>query len=137
MYIALTDLEGSVPPDFLVQALDDDRDGVIDAWDAVCDQACEAVDGVLGSRFSVPFSPVPAVVKRAARVFALEIVYLRRGIKGEDNPWTAQADDIRKQLTAISEGKTPLGPSIERAQPSVSVVTEPAKTSSANNHLSA
>ena len=136
-YILQSDLEGAVPPDFLVQALDDNRDGVIDAWDAVSAQACEAVDGVLGIRFAVPFSPAPAVVKRAARVFALELVYLRRGVKGDDNPWTAQADDIRKQLKAIAAGEMPLGPTINRQQPSVSVVTEPARTSSAAGHLSA
>jgi phage gp36-like protein len=137
-YVEQADLVGLIPAPFLVQALDDDRDGQADpaAWSSVQVSACNAVDGHLGSRFEVPFQPpVPAIVLHAAKIFACEMLYSRRGYHGQQNPFTTQADELRKQLTKIGNGELGLAPDRARVAPSVSIITEPARTTSAQGRL--
>lgn len=139
-YLLQTDIEGDLPPQFLIQALDDDNDGFADfeVWEKVETSAREEIDGTLGQRFGVPFSaPIPPVVKAAMRVLVMERIYLRRGFSGENNPWSSQASETRKKLNAIAQGEQPLTPDINRAKPSVTALTEPAKTSSRYGHIPA
>jgi len=49
---------------------------------------------------------IPAAVLRAAFVFALEEVYLRREMK--DNPWSKEADSWRKRLEDVAARRMPL-----------------------------
>ena len=138
-YIDITDITSRLPETHLIEALDDDGDGVIDAglWDQVAADAGEMVDGFLGQRFAVPFSdPLPAVVKFAARIFALEILYERRGMAGDDNPHTSLAKAMRNRLGRIADGEEPLAPGKKKAAGSVATITEPARTSSKDGNLS-
>ena len=110
-YVTQSELEAVIPRDYIVEALDDDKDGQADegVWDNVYAAVAAAIEGPLGQRYSVPFSnPFPAVVVEAARVLAAEALFLRRGRAGDHNPWTARADAVRKRLEAIAEGKAPL-----------------------------
>jgi phage gp36-like protein len=114
-YVELSDLEGQIPPEFLTQALDDNNDDYIDAWEKVQESACEEVDALLEGRFSVPLAaPVPRVVKRAAITFACELCYRRRGTPDDQNPWVKRADATRKMLAMITAGDLKL-----QAQPAV------------------
>lgn len=129
MYVALTDLQAIIPPAFLTQALDDDSDGVIDAWTAVQAAAERAVNAALGVRFTVPFTdPIPPIVAEAAFLFAAEACYTRRGVEFDQNPFGKSASTMRATLRQIAAGEMPLAPTIERQKPSVSVITEPART---------
>lgn len=135
-YVELTDLKGDIPDEFLTQALDDDGDGEADAgnWDAVANKASEDVDAFLESRFPVPFAtPYPAVVKRSARIFALEKLYLKRGV--QPNPWTKQADAMRDKLEKIGNGDEPLSAAVSPSTPSGAVISSPSKTHSADGSL--
>lgn len=124
-YVALADISGRIPTAFLAQALDDDNDGVIDAWDGVAESVGSYIDGILGTRFTVPFeSPFPPVVTTAAQVLACEMCYQRRGVSAEQNPWTAQANAIRGVLMKVAEGKAPLAPDKQRAKPSGVLIKE-------------
>jgi phage gp36-like protein len=139
-YVALIDLHGQIPPEFLTQALDDNGDGTADAgiWDAVAAAAAAEVDGMLGQRYAVPFSyPYPALVAHAARLFALDALYKRRGLSGDKNPWEKSADDMRTKLGKVGAGKEPLGPGYDRAKASVSVVKETSKTTSRTGRIAA
>ncbi len=130
-YILSTDLHGLLPPAFVAEALDDDRDGMEDGgvWDVVEADAASQIDSRLGGRYTVPFAePLPAVVVESAKIFACELLYLRRGMAGEANPWTARANGMRKRLEAIGDGSQPLSPTSNRARPPVSVVSIPAVT---------
>ena len=133
-YVVLADLNGKIPTKFLIEALDDNKDGAADsaAWDAVVKDVHQEIDGKLGVRYPVPFSnPIPAIVLTAASVFAAEALYNRRGFQGEDkNPWTKRANAERAQLLEIAKGEIPLKPEIQRAAPSASIVAEGAKTTS-------
>ena len=119
MYIELTDLDGHIPPAFLTQALDDDNDGVIDAWSLVQSAACEAVDAEMEGRFTVPITvtPLPRKLKLAALAFACELCYRRRGVEDEKNPWVKVAAGYRKQLAAITAGELKLSVTPAPAQP--------------------
>ncbi len=135
-YISKSQIAAELPPKFLLEALDDDGDGEEDEglWDIVEASAAESIDGPLGQRFTVPFSaPVPAIVTKAARVFVLELLYFRRGIT--PNPWENQAKELRAKLNLIAAGEEPLTPAIDRAKPSVSKITEAAKTTSSTESI--
>lgn len=133
-YITQADILPDLPTGFLVEALDDDNDGIadVDIWDAVATRATEAVDSFLSGRYATPFSaPVPPIAKEAARVFALETLYLRRGYHSDEaNPWRRSATALRNKLIKIGNGDAPLTPTAEKPGGSVSIVSEPAKTSS-------
>lgn len=105
-YLTLADLNGQIPPQFLIQALDDDNDGVVDAWDQVQTAVQEDVDALLEGRFAVPLTldPMPRIIKRACVAFACELCYRRRGTADADNPWKSRADAFRKTLGMINVG---------------------------------
>lgn len=128
-YVALSDLEGRIPPAFLTQALDDDGDGEADAWDAVAASADGAVDGLLATRFSTPFTePVPQVVTFAAILFACELCYKRRSVANEQNPFYEDAKAMRVKLASIAMGKEPLQPGVKPVNKSGGAVLEAAPT---------
>jgi len=96
------------------QALDDTGDGTADsgAWDALVAAVSEEADGILASRFDVPFSDadVPPQVKTAVRFGVLEALWLRRGYSPESNPYAAKAALAMKALVKLAESKLPVGP---------------------------
>ena len=128
-YVDLSDLNGQIPLPFLTQALDDNNDGVIDAWDVVQTAVQEDVDSMLEGRFAVPltFSPMPKIIKRACVALACELCYRRRATSDSDNPWKGRADAMRKILMAITAGdlKLSVAPHAEDAavDPAASVIT--------------
>lgn len=130
-YVELVDLKDKVPDRDLVQMLDDNKDGVVDAdvWAQVQAGVQTEIDGTLGQRYEVPFAaPIPAVVKLAAKRFAIEAVYARRGLADEKQPFVVDANATRKVLQAIAEGKAALAPERQRANPSGVVISEPSRT---------
>ena len=139
-YITLDHIKSRIPEDTLIDALDDDHDGEIDSdvWQAVQDDASNAVDSILGQRFAVPFSaPIPPIVVDAARIFALEILFQRRGYHTEeDNPWKKDANSYRTKLSRIATSDEPLTPTV-KGQGSVKVISEPMRTQSSGGSLSA
>jgi phage gp36-like protein len=128
-YVAKENLYGELPEAVVTDALDDDRDG--DADDAVaalvCDGASQAVDSYLQVRYAVPLDDPPALVLRAAKVFALETLYHRRELK--DFPLAAEAKSLRERLQLIAEGRLPLDVATEPANSPGSALTEPLRGS--------
>lgn len=132
-YLDLSDLNGQIPTPFLIQALDDNNDGAVDAWDVVQEAVQEDVDALLEGRFAVPLTlnPMPKVIKRACVAFACELCYRRRGTADADNPWKGRADSFRKILAAITAGdlKLSVAPHAEDAavDPAASIITFPSE----------
>jgi hypothetical protein len=131
VYVNYCDLEGMIPVQFLVQALDDAGTGQPTAWATVQSQACEAVDALLCGRYDTPFQPdpvtgsYPAIVTMAAKNFAAELCYNRRGRIEDSNPYRSAADTFRRQLTRIGAGQMPLTPEIDVTTQSGTAITEP------------
>lgn len=130
-YVLLGDLRGKIPQKFLVQALDDDQDGEVDAglWELVQAQAARAVDSRLGQRYEVPFADPPAIVLEAALIFACEGIYARR-VGPDENPFMGMGNAMRGKLDKIGSGAEPLIPTLNRAKPSGGVIASPARTHS-------
>ncbi len=129
-YVLLANLEADLPPQFLIEALDDDSDGVIEAttWNKVAAAVAAEIDGLLGQRYTVPFqNPLPAIIPHAARILALHKLYQRRGVEDKANPFAKSAEDIRAKLSAIGSGKESLTPGIEQASQAVSIIAAPSK----------
>lgn len=113
-YTTQTDIETTIPAPHLVDALDDDRDGVADAsqLDRCITVASNAVDAFLSGIYPVPFDTPPPAVKEAAFVFTCEMIYGRR--RAEPNPWKERADFWRTRLADIGAGNVPLDANEER-----------------------
>lgn len=132
-YIELNALKADIPADTLVQALDENGDGAIDGdvWTEIQVKVGEEIDGTLGQRYATPFAdPLPAIVKLAARAFAIEAIYAKRSLLNEKSPERINAKNIRAKLSAIADGAEPLMPGKDRARPSGSVIKESARTNS-------
>lgn len=140
VYTLIDQVKAKLPYDFIVEALDDDKDGLIDedVWTAVAEDAADQVDDRLGQRYTVPFDPanLSAKVRASSLLFVLETLHLRRGFGTEENnPFLNSARAARKELSAIGNGEVPLTPTAEKPRKSISTVTEPARTSSAHGYL--
>lgn len=139
-YFTKSDITIELPTEFLTEGLDDNADGAEDPglWDALVASASRRVDSRLGQRYHVPFTgTIPALVKEAAIIFALDILYRRRGYGTEEsNPWMTASIAMEKKLTRIGNDEEPLTPTKQEARPSVSAITEPARTTSHSGYLS-
>lgn len=131
-YVALADIKGRIPEAFLTQALDDDGDGVIDAWDLVAADADSAVNALLSVRYETPLTaPVPAVATEGARVAACYLCYQRRGTPDETNPWAGRYELYFGKdglLTKIALGKAALSPEVKGAKPAAVLIKETSAT---------
>ena len=136
-YVTIADLAADIPLKFLRQAIHDSAtDGLTDdqAFVPVADKASEDVDALLSDRFIVPFvGTIPKLVRRAARIFALEKLYLKRGIAGTSNPWSQQAGEIRDDLRTCGKG---ILVQQTTGKPSATAITEQARTFSRGRNLS-
>ena len=134
-YVQQSDIVADIPPQFLLEALDDNGDGIQDTglWDLIAQQVSDAIDGYLGLRYAVPIPPLGdgsyfPVILNAGRVLACEKLYGRRGQYADKNPWAARANAVRSQLNLISKGQLPLDPTENRKDPSASVQTSRMQT---------
>lgn len=127
-YTTQAKIEALIPPAFLVDALDDDRDGVADAGvlDAVIAAGDTRIDGYLGQRYETPLSPVPALVADASLTFALAALYRRRSVADEANPWAEREKTMEAKLGRIGAGDEPLTFEAPEAKPKGKVFGTPA-----------
>ena len=130
-YIAQSDLKGLIPAEFIIEALDDNRDGIADAdaWAEVVAEVQEAIDGPLSTRFPTPFAePLPKIIKRCARLFAVERLFSRRGAAPDKN-LSDQISGAHALLRAIARGEAGLAADVKPiASHGGAAITEPSKT---------
>jgi phage gp36-like protein len=114
-YVTRNELEAVVPASFLVDALDDDRDGAADdgLLESILEQASTECDALLGGRYRLPFSNPPAAVRAAALCLAAEAVQARRLGGDANNPWTSRAALWRERLEKMGRGEMPLDATLE------------------------
>jgi phage gp36-like protein len=126
-YTTFDKLKGEIPETFLISSLDDDGDGVVDAFDVVLQNVQTAIDGILCVKYNVPFEQVPMVVQSAALVLMCEACFRRREVPDEKNPHFKQAESMRRLLMSIAKGDVQLqvsAPTIEPIAPSASIIVE-------------
>lgn len=140
IYFTRAELEGLVPPQFILQALDDDGDGVEDAgaFDTLCAGACNDVDAICSTLFTTPFAaPVPVLISQAALTFAAKQLYQRRGIESQKNPYASKATQATEKLTRIVQKEEAVPTDFPLGIASVSANLERAKSVSQNPFLCA
>lgn len=128
-YVTQDDIKTLMPADYLAQCLADEGEDSAVVFARIAAAASNAVDAALAQAYTVPFaSPVPSLVSEAARIFCAEMLYMRRGVPPDANPFTARATEIRKKLDRVGNGKEPLQPgAAANASDSVAIVTEPSR----------
>lgn len=127
-----------VGPENFRQMLDDDQDGVEDAglFDALAVDASDAVDAYLGAQYDVPFSgSAPAFARLCAKIICAEMLYQRRGIARDANPWTKQADTLRTRLEKIAAGDDQLDMGKDEDGEGIEVQSEPSRFAQAGNTM--
>lgn len=108
-YVTQAELISLLPAAFVLEALDDDGDGVPDAAEAVCIMASNKVDSFLENRYltPIPVATAPALVIAAAVHFAVGLCWKRRG-KADSNPYKDDLASLEKQMTKIRDGQQDL-----------------------------
>ena len=117
------ELTAYMPPRQIAEALDDDGDGLPDegAWAAVARGAEDRLRAIFGPA-GVPPS-LDALAEHARRLFALSLLYARRGLGGDDDPFADEARRAEDRLKALAQGDE----STDGALAEPVVIGEPAK----------
>jgi phage gp36-like protein len=117
-YITATDIENKIDQVNLNQMVDDYRQGNgLNSTQLanICQLASNAADALVASIYPTPFaSPPPNKIYVAAIAFACEMLYQRRLVPDEKNPFKAEAEMHRDLLIKIGAGQLPLDESFTR-----------------------
>ena len=119
--LTIDDLIGDMPEQKIIEALDDDGDGLADesAFRAVLASANERAAAIFGGNVPPQYS---VAAGHAVRVFCLDLLYRRRGTADEANPWTKLAEAQEARLRALAAGTEAIDASTDGV-----VISKPAK----------
>lgn len=109
-YAALADVLAQISEDELVQLTDDSHVGAVDeaiVTSAVAD-ASEEIDGYVGSKYALPLSSMPGILKKLCVDVAIYNLYARRHDSIPDMRKDRYENAI-KFLMAVAAGKISLG----------------------------
>lgn len=109
-YCAYGDVKKNLPEETLVQLTDDEGVGTVNQArlsEAIA-QADAEINAYLGARFSVPFSPIPEIVRTLSANMAIYHLYARRM---EEIPKTRadRYNNALKTLGKIAAGEISIG----------------------------
>ena len=108
-YCTQADLLEQISEDVLIQLTDDEDAGVVDTdmvTRAIADADAE-IDSYCGTKYEVPFSPVPVMVRKYSVDIAIYNLYARRRGAPEDRK--ERYDDAISFLKDVSKGIATLG----------------------------
>ena len=118
-YSTLTDIKKLIPEETIIQLTDDEGTGSIDQTrvDEAIAQADAEIDSYCGSRYTVPFTTIPDIVKKISVDIAIYNLYSRRV---EEIPGTRaeRYKNAIRQLEGIAKGLISIGEQPEPAAPS-------------------
>ncbi len=108
-YSVKADILGLIPEETLIQLTDDNGAGIVD--DAVVTRviadADAEIDGYCGENYTLPFLPVPVIIRKISVDIAIYNLYARRQGAPEDR--AKRYDNAVKLLRDIQAGKITLG----------------------------
>lgn len=113
-YSTLTDLKKLIPEETLIQLTDDENLGAVSQArvDEAIIQADAEIDSYCGSRYTIPFTTVPDIVKKISVDIAIYNLYSRRVEEIPETRAERYKNAIR-QLEGISRGLISIGESTE------------------------
>ncbi|MFZ5998055.1 MAG: gp436 family protein [Nitrospirota bacterium] len=110
MYSTLDDIKKLLPAEIIIQLTDDENTGAINQArvDEAISQADAEIDSYCAGKYTVPFTTVPAVVKKISVDIAIYNLYSR---KVEEIPDTRKDryNNAIRQLKRIADGTITLG----------------------------
>ena len=111
-YIQQQDLANYIDSVNLIAMTDDWSTGAVNTTvlNNILQASSDAADALVSSIYSVPFVnvPIPIKVKKAAEIFAVEMLYQRRLTPSEKNPMKTEADYWRDTLLKVNLGQLSL-----------------------------
>ncbi len=115
-YCTLSDIEKLIPQDTIIQLTDDEDTGSVNQArvDEAIAQADSIIDSYCGTRYSVPFSTVPDIVKTLSVDIAIYNLYSRRVEEIPETRDQRYRNAIR-QLEGIARGTISIGEDPEPA----------------------
>jgi phage gp36-like protein len=124
-YCSLDDLQDKIPEDKLIQLTDDDGTGVINQ--PIIDKAVEDAEAEINSYaeqlYTLPFNPVPKIVRKLAVDITLYHLFSRRGFDSSDESADSiilkRYKDAVKFLENLAKGVVTIG-AINQGLPSTS-----------------
>lgn len=121
MYCTVDDLKLSQPDLRLIETTDDAHpnttgDIQISIAQEQIDLACGVIDGYLASRYAMPLSITPIIVKKIAVDLSLHGLYERIGAAGKDSDMDLRRRAAMELLNAISKGTISLGLASSQSQ---------------------
>ena len=108
-YCTQADILEQLDEDVLIQLTDDDDLGAVDS-DAVTRAIADAdaeIDSYCGTRHTLPFSPVPVMVRKLSVDLAIYNLYARR--RGVSEERQKRYDNAIRFLQDVSRGRVTLG----------------------------
>lgn len=119
--LTIDDLTGDMPEQKIIEALDDDQDGFADekAFGAALASANARAEAIFGGAVPPQYA---TAADYAVRTFLLDILYRRRGVADESNPWAKLADEQEARLRALASGTEAIDATTDGA-----VIAKPAK----------
>jgi phage gp36-like protein len=109
-YVTKEHILAHVPLPELIDALDDGSSGELneELLAKIIEDASEEADALVCSRYVTPFAEAPASIRRAAHAFAVELIYSRRRVPEEQNPFKKEANSWREHLRLVGRGERQL-----------------------------
>lgn len=110
-YSATADILNQIPETTLIQLTDDNDQGVVDdgvVSRAIADADAE-IDGYCGVDYTVPFDPVPSIIRAVSVDIAIYRLYARR--KGAPEDRKTRYGAAVRFLRDVSAGRVSLGAS--------------------------
>ncbi|HDH51223.1 MAG TPA: DUF1320 domain-containing protein [Nitrospirae bacterium] len=110
-YCTLTEIKDRIPEENLIQLTDDDNRGIVDQGkvDAAILDADEVIDGYLRGRYTLPLSPVPALLNKISIDIAVFNLYSRKLEFEMAEVIKDRHKNALKLLTQIQSGTVTLG----------------------------
>jgi len=108
-YSTLADILERLPEEVLVRLTDDADQGQVDTAvveRAIADADAE-IDGYVGTRYSVPLSPVPDLVRKLSVELSIYHLFSRR--RGAPEEWRQRYEDAIRLLRDLAAGRVSLG----------------------------
>ncbi|MDI3480794.1 MAG: hypothetical protein PWQ97_449 [Tepidanaerobacteraceae bacterium] len=113
MYCTLDDIKNQVPEDVLIDLTDDNGTGAINETivDKAIIDAQEEIDVYASKLYTVPFNPVPGIIKKLAVDIAVYNLFSRRGFDQEsaDSVILQRYKSAIKLLENLSVGTATIG----------------------------
>jgi phage gp36-like protein len=134
MYCSIQDIINRISEDVLIRLTDDKDTGMIDETkvNEAIEEAVGEIDAYAQSRYTLPFNPVPKIIKKLTVDLAIYSLFARRGLNAdnnEDQVIIQQRKDAVKFLENLARGLITIGPAPEQTQKPESgvIVTGPGR----------